>query len=215
MGARSRKRGRTGSDPQGAGVGPGVTGSDPQGAGVGPGVTGSDPQGAGVGPGAEAWGSDPPPRDDRMARGYARGRERDEAARAALKPLAPGERPRAVAFAAILAALLGTANLVLLAAGYEVEGEQQPVAGVLIFAVLMAAAAVGMWQCRYWAVLGFEALLAVAILFSALSLMVASDLTAVLLCLLIIGVASPLFWFLIRAMARIQLPSRRPQEPVG
>ena len=149
-----------------------------------------------------------------MARGYAGG-SADEAARAALKPLAPGERPRAVAFAAILAALLGIANLVLLAAGYEVEGEQQPVAGVLIFAVLMAAAAVGMWQCRYWAVLGFEALLAVAILFSALSLMVASDLTAVLLCLLIIGVASPLFWFLIRAMARIQLPSRRPQEPVG
>jgi hypothetical protein len=86
---------------------------------------------------------------------------------------------------------------------------------VLIFAALMAAAAIGMWQCRYWAVLGFEALLGVAIVFAALSLMVASNLVAVLLCLAIIAIASPLFWFLIRAMARIQLPARRPREPVG
>jgi hypothetical protein len=87
--------------------------------------------------------------------------------------------------------------------------------GALIFAALMAAAAIGMWQCRYWAVLGFEALLGIAIVFSALSLMVASNLTAVALCLAIIAIASPLFWFLIRAMARIQMPSRRPHEPVG
>ena len=40
----------------------------------------------------------------------------------------------------------------------------------------MAAAAIGMWQCRYWAVLGFEALLGIAIVFSALSLLVASNL---------------------------------------
>jgi hypothetical protein len=152
---------------------------------------------------------------ERGAAGYARGRERDDAARAALQPLAPGERPRAVTLAALLAALLGLSNLVLLAAGYEVNGSGQSAAGVLIFAALMAAAAIGMWQCRYWAVLGFQALLGIAVIFSALSLMVASNLTAVLLCIGIIAVASPLFWFLIRAMARIQLPARRPREPVG
>jgi len=150
-----------------------------------------------------------------MARGYARGRARDEAARAALKPLAPGERPRAVTLAALLAAALGISNVVLLIAGYEVDDNGQSAAGALIFAALMAAAAIGMWQCRYWAVLGFEALLGIAIVFSALSLMVASNLVAVLLCVAIIAIASPLFWFLIRAMARIQLPSRRPHEPVG
>jgi hypothetical protein len=155
------------------------------------------------------------PGEERTARGYARGRAGDEAARAALQPLAPGERPRAVTIAAILAAALAVANLALLAAGYEVDGSGQSVAGALIFAALMGAAAIGMWQCRYWAVLGFEALLGVAIVFSALSLMLASNLTAVALCLAIIAVATPLFWFLIRAMARIQLPSRRPQEPVG
>jgi hypothetical protein len=150
-----------------------------------------------------------------MARGYARGRARDEAARAALEPLRPGERPRAVTVAALLAAVLGLSNIVLLATGYEVNGSEQSTTGALIFAALMAGAAIGMWQCRYWAVLGFEAVLGVAVIFSALSLLVASNLTAVALCLGIIAVASPLFWFLIRAMARIQLPARRPREPVG
>jgi hypothetical protein len=149
-----------------------------------------------------------------MAEAYARGRVKDAEARAKLRPLAPGERPRAVTAAAILAALLGVGNLVLLAAGYEVD-EGGQAAGALIFAALMAVAAIGMWRCRYWAVLGFEALLGIAIVFSALSLMVASNLTAVLLCVAIIAVASPLFWFLIRAMARIQLPARRRDEPVG
>jgi hypothetical protein len=194
-----------GSDPQNAGKDPGARtwGSDPARAGVG-----SDPQIAGKDPGARTRGSDP-------ARGYARSRERDAAVRARLQPLAPGERPLAVRLAAILAALLGAGNVALLIAGWEVEGSGQSTAGVLIFAGLMAAAAIGMWQCRYWAVLGFEALLGIAIVFAALSLMVASNVTAVLLCVAVVAVAGPLFWFLIRAMARIQLPSRRPREPVG
>jgi hypothetical protein len=149
-----------------------------------------------------------------MAQGYARGRQKDAEARAKLVPLAPGERPRAVTVAAILAALLGIANLVLLAVGYEVD-EGGQTAGALIFAALMAGAAIGMWRCRYWAVLGFEALLGIAIVFAALSLLVASNLAAVLLCVAVIAVAGPLFWFLIRAMARIQLPARRRNEPVG
>ncbi len=150
-----------------------------------------------------------------MARGYARSRERDEAVRAALEPLAPGERPRAVTVAAILAALLGAANVALLAAGWEIEGGGQSVVGVLIFAGLMAVAAIGMWRCRYWAVLGFEALLGIAIVYAAMALLVAANLEAVVRCLAIIAIAGPLFWFLIRAMARLQLPARRPREPVG
>jgi hypothetical protein len=31
----------------------------------------------------------------------------------------------------------------------------------------------------------------------------------------IIAIAAPLFWSLIRVMARLQVPSRRPREPVG
>jgi hypothetical protein len=172
-------------------------------------------RGATTTPGPSGPPPAPDPAAERLARGYARGRARDEAARAKLKPLAPGERPLAVTLAAILAAVLGLANVALLIAGYEIEDQRQSTAGALIFAALMGAAAVGMWQCRYWAVLGFQALLGIAIVFSALSLLVASNLAAVALCLGIVAVAGPLFWFLIRAMARIQLPSRRPQDPVG
>jgi hypothetical protein len=86
---------------------------------------------------------------------------------------------------------------------------------VLIFCALMIAAAVGMWRMRYWAVLGFQALLGIAVVFAAGSLIVASNLAAVALCLGILAIAGTLFWFLVRVMARIQLPTRRPEERVG
>jgi hypothetical protein len=149
-----------------------------------------------------------------MAHGYARARERDEAARAALVPLAPGERPRAVTFAALLAALIAVGNLVLIVAGYEVDGER-PVAGGLVFTAVMTAAAVGMWQVRYWAVLGFQVLLGVSLVFALLGLLRASNVAGVLACFAVIGIAGPLFWFLIRAMARIQMPKRPPRDPVS
>jgi hypothetical protein len=150
-----------------------------------------------------------------MSRGYARGREKDEAVRAALQPLAPGERPTALKVAVALAALFAVANLVLLAAGWELDGEDQPVVGTLIFAGVMLLAAVGMWQKRYWAVLGFEVLLGVTVLGAMLALLRAGNLAAVLLCVAVIAIAGPLFWLLIRIMARIQLPARRrSEEPV-
>ena len=67
----------------------------------------------------------PPPR------GYARSRERDEAIRAALEPLAPGERPRAVTVAAVVAGVLGVANLALLLAGWDVAVEDPNLGGAL------------------------------------------------------------------------------------
>ena len=105
-----------------------------------------------------------------MARGYARAREKDEAARAALVPIAPGERPWPIALSAILAALFAVANLVLVAVGWEVDGKR-PIAGGLVFAGVMLAAAVGMWYLRYWAVLGFEVLLGVTFIGAMLSLL--------------------------------------------
>jgi hypothetical protein len=142
--------------------------------------------------------------------GYSRSRERDERIRAGLTPLAPGERPLALRLAALLALLIALSNVVALAAGVQVQG-RSPVAGGLLFALLMAMAAVGLWQKRYWAVLGFEALLGVSIVYAALSLMVAGNGVAALLCVAVIVIATPLFWFLIRIMARIQMP-RRPSR---
>jgi hypothetical protein len=143
-----------------------------------------------------------------MARGYARAREKDEAARAALVPIAPGERPWPVALSAVLAALFAIANLVLVAAGYQVDGKQ-PVAGGLIFAAVMLAAAVGMWQLRYWAVLGFEVLLGVTFVGAMLSILRAENAQGVLLSVVVMVLTGPLFWLLIRQMARIQMPTRK------
>jgi hypothetical protein len=140
-----------------------------------------------------------------MARGYARSRERDEAVRAALVPLAPGERPRAVTVAAVLAAIIAVGNLVLIAAGWEVDGDR-PVVGGLIFAAAMAVLAAGMWKVRYWAVLGFQVLLGVSLVFALLGLLRASNLAGVLVGVAVVAIAGPLFWLLIRAMARIQAP---------
>src|SRR5258707_3362439 len=110
-----------------------------------------------------------------MRRGYARAEERNAEARAQLAPLAPGERPPALVAAAIVAALLGTANLVALIAGVEVEGKQPTTIGVLAFCVVMYVAAGGLWLARYWAVLGFEALLGLIVLFFSLFLLRASN----------------------------------------
>jgi hypothetical protein len=143
-----------------------------------------------------------------MRRGYARAEQRNAEARAELEPLAPGERPPALVVAAVLAAGLALANLVAYAAGLDVEGKRPGPVGVLLFAGLMLLAAVGLWQRRYWAVLGFEALLAITITLAALALLVASNLAAVALCLAILGAGGWLFWKLIRVMGRIQTPRR-------
>ena len=74
---------------------------------------------------------------------------------------------------------------------------------------VLLAAAVGMWRMQYWAVLGFEVLLGVLVVSAALSLMLASNLRAALLSAAVIAISGPLFWLLIRVMARIQLPDRR------
>jgi hypothetical protein len=65
-------------------------------------------------------------------------------------------------------------------------------------------------MARYWAVLGFQTLLAFAIVIWSLLLMKAESILGVLLALAVIGAAGTMFWFLVKAMARIQMPERRP-----
>jgi len=139
-----------------------------------------------------------------MSRGYARGRERDEAIRASLEPLKPGERPGAVTAAAILAALLG-----LLLVVRAIVDEEAQRGGVLLFAAVMFVAAAGMWKAQYWAVLGFEFFLGLTLVFAAVSLMFASNALGAVYALAILACAGTLFWKLVRAMARIQMPKRR------
>jgi hypothetical protein len=149
-----------------------------------------------------------PHNGDAMARGYARSRARADDVRAGLEPLAPGERPLAVTIAAILAALLAVANIVVYLAGWDVGGSDPSLQGLLIYCAVLGVAAVGMWLGRYWAVLGFQMLLAGSIIITSLFLLRASNWQAVLFCVGVLAVCTPLFWFLIRAMARLQMPSR-------
>jgi hypothetical protein len=133
--------------------------------------------------------------------------ERDEIVRAELKPLTAGERPLPVKIAAILAASLALANVAFYFAGVEVRGQKPALLGVLIFAGLMLVAAWGMWTLRYWALLGFQALLAMTLVIAGLSLMVAGNLLAVILCIVILLAGGWLFWKLIRVLGRVKVPS--------
>jgi hypothetical protein len=73
---------------------------------------------------------------------------------------------------------------------------------------LLLLMAWGMWNAKYWAVLGMQALLALTVILATLALTGAGDVYAVLLIVVIVGSAGTLFYFLVRAMARIQMPER-------
>jgi hypothetical protein len=144
--------------------------------------------------------------------GYARSRAKDDEARAALQPLRQGERPTAVTVGAIAATILAVANLVALAFGYN-AGEDtlsagSEVTGSILTTLVVGLVAYGMWRARYWGVLGMQTLLALTVVLSSLALVLADSLWAALLLVIIIAAAGTLFWFLVKAMARIQMPER-------
>jgi hypothetical protein len=142
---------------------------------------------------------------------YARARAKDEEARRSLKPLAPGERPAAVTVAVVAAVLLALANVIAVVAGWDgITGSDRgpAIAGTLLVTALLCVMAWGMWQARYWAVLGMQTLLAITIIFASLGLVTATSIVAALVLTAMILAAGTLFWFLVKAMARIQMPER-------
>jgi hypothetical protein len=152
-----------------------------------------------------------------LQRGYVRGRAKDEAARAALVPLRPGERPTAVTVGAVAAGLLALANLVALVAGWDAgpgsgDRDGQAVAGSILVTGVLCVVAYGMWKGRYWAVLGMQTLLAITIIFASLGLVTATSVSAAGVLVVIVCAAGALFWFLVKAMARIQMPERPGQR---
>jgi hypothetical protein len=150
---------------------------------------------------------------ERMARGYARAEERNREAREALEPLAEGERPTVVTVGAILAALVTLSIAIGYAAGVEVDGEKPKLAQVLAPALIMGIMAWGMWQARYWAVLGFQLILVFVIFSAFFGLLVgASSVGEVVGTLALLIVAGGFFYFMVKAMARIQMPTRLPRD---
>jgi hypothetical protein len=158
-------------------------------------------------------GSAEPRSGSAMERAYARSRARDDAARAALEPLAPGERPAAVTVGAVAAGVLALANIVALVAGWDTgpgsgDDDGQAIAGSLLVTGVLCVVSYGMWKARYWAVLGMQTLLAITIVLGALGLVTATSAWAALVLVAIVCAAGTLFWFLVKAMARIQMPER-------
>jgi hypothetical protein len=148
-----------------------------------------------------------------MARGYARAEQRNREAREALEPLAEGERPTVVTVGAVIAALIAVSIVAGYLAGVEVDGERPRLPQVIAPAMIMGIMAWGMWRARYWAVLGFQLIL-VFVLFSAFFglLIGASSVPQVIGTLAVLAVAGVFFYLMVKAMARIQMPTRLPRE---
>jgi hypothetical protein len=145
-----------------------------------------------------------------MARRY---EERNTDARAKLEPLEGGERPKAVlvgAFASAAIAIVFTVSAGLAIAGVDAGGRHIKPVPIIVFAIVLWAMTVGMWRARYWAVLGFQTVLLLVMLASAFGLVVVNSLLQAVGTTLLLAGSGTLFYFMIRAMARIQMP-----EPPG
>ena len=147
---------------------------------------------------------------ERMERGYARAEERNQEAREALAPLGEEERPLVVTIGAVVSALIALSIVVSYLAGAGVDGEKPNFVQVAAPALLMGVMAWGMWRARYWAVLGFQLLLVFLIFSAVFGLAVqAASAAQVAATLGLLAVAGGFFYFMVKAMARIQMPTRR------
>ena len=146
-------------------------------------------------------------------RGISRSQVRNERAREGLEPLAAGERPTVVAIGALISLAIALSILVAYVAGVKVgvEGsgvDQRPNA-LQVFppAILFLVMAWGMWGARYWAVLGFQAIMAIIMIGAFLALIAATTVFKAVSAVVILAGAGALFWFTVKALARIQMPS--------
>jgi hypothetical protein len=145
-----------------------------------------------------------------MKSGYAKAEVRNQEAREALEPLGDGERPLVVTIGAVVSALLALSIIGGYLAGVEVDGDKPRLAQVLAPALLMGIMAWGMWRARYWAVLGFQLLLAFLIFSAVFGLLVqAVSVGQFAVTLALLAVSGAFFYFMVKAMARIQMPERR------
>jgi hypothetical protein len=147
----------------------------------------------------------PPQPQPRVSRSEAR----NAAVRAQLRPLEQDERPRVLVIGAAVTVLAAAVNVISYAAGLKIEGQRPALVGILAFTALMLTMAWGLWNARYWAVLGLEAMLGLLIVIVSLTgLLRAENVQSALLVIAVLVPAGALFWFNVKVMARIQMPER-------
>jgi hypothetical protein len=137
---------------------------------------------------------------------------RDELARIALEPLRADERPLALLVAIAVCVLLALAVILGAATIHNLSRHGGSLPGGAFLAIVLLLLAQGMYRRRYWAVLGFEALLAFQVIVTSLALVVASTIAAAAICVVGVGLGGWLFWKLVRVMGRIQAGEQGPQE---
>ena len=92
--------------------------------------------------------------------------------------------------------------------GAGVTGVQPSVAYFVVYELIMVGMAYGLWRARYWAVLGLQTLLGLAIVFTLIASIKANSWLDMLIIVAIVVPSGTLFFFLVKAMARIQMPER-------
>jgi hypothetical protein len=143
---------------------------------------------------------------ERLAR---RSEERNAEARAKLEPLDADERPGAVTVGAIVSGILAviiTVSAILAIAGVDAGDREIKPFPLIVFSAVLWAMTIGMWRARYWAVLGFQTLLLLVLLASAFGLVVVNSVLQAVGTTLLLAGSGVLFYFMIRALARIQMP---------
>ena len=142
------------------------------------------------------------------ARGVSKSEIRNERAREELEPLEDGERPLVVTIGALLSAGIALVTIVAWLLGTEIDGERPNWFQVFAPAILFGVMAYGMWNRRYWAVLGFQAVMGILMVGSFLSLIAAVSVAGALTSVFILAAAGTFFWFTVKALARIQMPDK-------
>ena len=139
----------------------------------------------------------------------------EELRRAALAPLGEHERPPALVVAGILSTLLAAGVVAGALSVHDLSRHGGSLPGAIFLAGMLLVLARGMYARRYWAVLGFEALLTFQIIVTSLALVVASTIVAAAICVVAIGLGGWLFWKLVRVMGRIQAGERDQRPTAG
>ena len=148
----------------------------------------------------------------------ARTEAKNQAARDALDPLEPDERPTVVTVAAVISAALFIGTAITYLAGVEIStfddvgtetGSAKPNALITgAYLLVLGAMTYGLWKARYWAVLGFQTILVLIIVLTVFALIQATEALRAVALFAILAVASVLFYKMVKAMARIQMPDR-------
>lgn len=166
-----------------------------------------------AGPGERSGGNGAGPQGEDIAaiaaaKGVSKSDVRNQLAREALDPLEEGERPRVVTAGAVISALIALLTVGAWVVGAEVNGERPNVIQVFAPSILFGVMAWGMWNSRYWAVLGFQAVMAILMVGAFLALVSATSVLGAVTPVVVGLGAGTLFWFTVKALARIQMPDR-------